>query len=175
MKLARATVVLALLLGLGACASTGNQYGNRYYVAGSNGGGDYYLAPAPRDDYYGAYPFGMFSWMSPYGYCSWGPADCWYRYDDWRFFSFLYFDSYRYQHRYQPPLMHPPRDPSDQADSNRPRHRGEPRETSMEEPTHEARAPREIRESREPRERPAFPESAPRERVHERHRGDPPS
>ena len=173
MKLARATVVLALLLGLGACASTDN----RYYVAGSNGAGDYYLAPAPRDDYYGAYPFGMFGWMSPYGYCSWGPADCWYRYDDWRFFSFLsvYPSPYPYPAPYPHPLMQPPLDPSDPSDNDRPRHRGEPREPGSDTSAHELRAPRERHESREPRERPTFPESAPRERVRERRRGDPPS
>lgn len=170
MKLARATGVLTLLLGLGACASTDN----RYYVAGSQGGGDYYLAPAPRDDYYGAYPFGMFGSMSPYGYCSWGPADCWYRYDDWRFFSFLsvYPSRYPYPAPYPHPLTQPPLDPNDQADINRPRHRGEPREPDRQMPTRETRAPREMRE---PRERPVFPESAPRERVRVHRSGDPPA
>ena len=87
MKRVRTLALTALLIGLGACASTSK---DRYYVSGNEQGGDYYLAPAPRGDLYGSY-FG--------GYCPWRPFGCGFGsdfgfgYDDWRFFSFGYRDS----------------------------------------------------------------------------------
>ena len=79
MVLARRVALTAGLLVLTGCASMSD----RYYVAGRDGGGDYYLAPQPARDYYDPYAFDYFyglhgfhgfGWGAPFGYGAWWNA-----------------------------------------------------------------------------------------------------
>jgi len=171
MKLAQAVALSVFLLGLGACATTSTE---RYYVSGDGQGGDYYIAPVPRDDFYGSY-YG--------GYCPWSAFACGFGYNDWRYFSFgfSYGPWWGYPpYFYGPPPPHERHQPQAQAgswpdqpqDMPPPRrgHAQDSREPSRNEPS---RSERSRSESSPMRAEPSRPE--PPQRNREKRDGSPPA
>ena len=150
MKLTRCLALSVFFMGLAGCASMSDHY----YIAGSDGGGDYYYAPQPQGAYYDPYAFGSdfyygFGWGSPFGYGRW--------WNGWTYF--------------------PPPHLSHFATTRRPA-------TTDRMPPQEQQEPRwsEARESRslapavnapERRERSFRPDTAPRARPRNQHSGDP--
>jgi hypothetical protein len=168
MKTARTVALSLLLFGLVGCATDQN----RYYVPGDSRSGDYYYAPAPRDEGYDPYFYGDFGWG---GYCPWGLFDCWSAYDNGVDFSFGV--------SYGPwwgnsPYLHVP--PPSHRDPHRPDDRAWSSTDSQDVPAPRRERSREVGDPGRsalppPRAQPAFPDPPRQERGRERRGGSPPA
>ena len=164
MRRVRTIALTALLIGLGACATTSK---DRYYVSGNEQGGDYYLAPAPRDDLYTSY-FGFYGWGFPYGSCSWRPTDCWYGYSNWGFSGGPFPPGYLAPSPGIPPTSTPPMETDPGSGHPHPR-----QHTASLPDRPQPRSPAPAMERREAHQWPSMPMPMPQARSRDRSNGDP--